>query len=419
MGVRSSYDVKTNRESRVKKSILVAALMATSCVAVATVSVAQISRTKYTDFKDIYYPAGVQVQNAPEIPYDPVDTHFFKFPKSAKYGQDIDFGEVSAVTDDDQGNVYVLNRNNVEGNVYGGNATEVLEFDAKGNFVREIGDRAYGFAYGHGIRVHKGFLYVVDKGSDMVTKFNLKTGKQEMVLGRRAEAADAYWERNPGDRSKQAPEDGAFAQPTDIAFDSQDNMYVSDGYVHSRVAKFSPDGTYLGTWGTHGSGPGQFSTVHNIQIDKNDHVWVADRANARVQEFDTQGNFIKEIIIRVPTKTYTPDLGHEQPPAPCAAAPAGPCPTSMDRPGAPDALCYNSKENVMFLGDIYPGRVYKIDLDGKVLGYFGHVGRAPGNSGPIHGLACGNANVIYTAEFVNDRVERFVIHPEKAMVTGN
>jgi len=400
-----------------KKSILIAALTATSCLAVASVSYAEISRSKYTDFKDIYYPPGVETQNAPEIPFDPVDIHFFKFPKAAKYGQNIDFGEVSAVTDDPQGNVYVLNRNDVEGNVYGGNATEVLEFDAKGNYVREIGHHAYGFAYGHGIRVHKGFLYVVDKGADMVTKFNLTTGKQEMVLGRRAEASSPYWLSNPGDRAKRAPEDGAFAEPTDIAFDSNDNMYVSDGYVHSRVAKFSPDGTYLGTWGKKGSGQGEFNTVHNIQIDKNDHVWVADRANARVQVFDTGGNFLKEVIIKVPTKTYVPDLGHEQPPAPCAGA--TPCPTSMTRPGAPDALCYSPKEGVMFLGDIYPGRVYKIDLEGKVLGYFGHVGRAPGNSGPIHGLACNNANVIYTAEFVNDRVERFVIHPEKATMTGN
>jgi len=402
----------------VKKSILVAALMATSCLAIASVSVAQIERPKIADFKDIYYPPGTPIQTAPEIPFDPVDIHWFKFPKAAKYGENVDFGEVSAVTDDPQGNVYVLNRNNVEGNVYGGNATEVLEFDAKGNYVREIGHHAYGFAYGHGIRVHRGFLYVVDKGADMVTKFNLKTGKQEMVLGRRAEASSPYWLSNPGDRAKRAPEDGAFAEPTDIAWDSQENMYVSDGYVHARVAKFSPDGTYLGTWGTHGTGPGQFNTVHNIQIDKNDHVWVADRGNGRLQIFDTQGNFIKEIVIRVPTKSYQADLGHEEPPTGGAdAAPAGI--GLLARPGTPDALCYNEKEGVMFLGDIYPGRVYKIDLDGKVLGYFGHVGRAPGNSGPIHGLACGNANIIYTAEFVNNRVERFVIHPEKATMTGN
>jgi DNA-binding beta-propeller fold protein YncE len=409
-------------ESRVKKSVLVAALVSASCLAMAGASFAQISRTKYNDFKDIYYPPNVPVQNAPEIPFDPVDTHFFKFPPASKYGQNIDFGEVSAVTDDAQGNIYVLNRNNVEGNVYGGNATEVLEFDAKGNYVREIGHHAYGFAYGHGIRVHKGYLWVVDKGADMATKFDLKTGKQMMVLGRRNEASSPYWTSNPGDRAKRDPEDGAFAEPTDIAWDSKENMYISDGYVHSRVAKFSPDGTYLGTWGKKGTGPGEFNTVHNVQVDKNDHVWVADRGNGRIQVFDTEGNFLKEVIIRVPTKTYTPDLGHEAPPAPGVGDPSKPPPAGtglMTRPGTPDALCYNEKEGVMYLGDIYPGRVYKIDLDGKVLGYFGHVGRAPGNSGPIHGLACNNPNVIYTAEFVNDRVERFVIHPENAKVTGN
>ena len=52
-------------------------------------------------------------------------------------------------------------------------------------------------------------------------------------------------------------------------------------------------------------------------------------------------------------------------------------------------------------------------------GYFGHVGKAWGNPGSIHGLACRNPDIIYTAEFINDRVERFVLHPKDAKVTGN
>ena len=403
-----------------KRSTLIALLMSAGCLAIAGASDAQIQKPKYTDYKDIRFPAAFPSQLAPEIPFDKIDTNFFKFPADLKYGQHIDFGEVAAVTDDAAGNIYVLNRNNVKGGVYGSAATEVLMFDAKGNYVREYGHNQYGFAYGHGIRVHNGALYVVDKGADMVTAFDLKSGRNIMVLGRRNEGSSAYWEQNPGDRAKRPPEDGAFAEPTDIAWDSHNNMYVSDGYVHSRVAKFDKDGTYIGTWGTQGTQPGQFRTVHNIQIDKNDHVWVADRTNGRIQVFDTEGNFLREVIVNVPTKTYTADLGHEGPPPHYDADNSNDKPQNlMTRPGTPDALCYSPKEGVMYLGDIYPGRVYKLDLSGKVLGYFGHVGKAPGNSGPIHGLACGNANIIYTAEFVNNRVERFVIHPEAAKVTGN
>ena len=82
------------------------------------------------------------------------------------------------------------------------------------------------------------------------------------------------------------------------------------------------------------------------------------------------------------------------------------------RPGTPDALCIpKDNPNVVFVGDLYPGRVYKIDLSGKVLGYFGHVGKKPGEMGGIHGLACPSENLIYTAEFINWRVQKFVLHP--------
>src|SRR6185437_4372057 len=199
---------------------------------------------------------------------------------------------------------------------------------------------------------------------------------------------------------------GGFAAPTDIAWDSHGNIYISDGYVHSRIAKFDPHGNWIGTWGKQGTGPGEFRTVHNVQIDRNDHVWVADRTNGRIQMFDTDGNFIKEIILNVPTKVYQPLMGHQYPPK-YDVDNSNDKPQNLEaRPGTPDALCYNAKENVMFVGDIYPGRVYKVDLNGKVLGYFGHVGKEWGDPGSIHGLACRNPNIIYTAEFVNDRVER-------------
>ncbi len=404
-----------------KKSFLVAACLSAATLTTATVAFAQLERRPIVEYKDIHYPAAFATpQHPPEIPFDPVDAHWWKLPPGATYGQNIDFGEVAAVTDNDKGHVFVLNRNDERGNVYGGNATQILEFDEKGKFVREIGHNQYSLGYGHGIRVDRhGNIWVVDKGTDMVTEFNGVTGKQMMVLGRRAEASGPYWTSNPEDRSKRPPEEGALASPTDVAWDSKGNTYVSDGYVHSRVAKFDPDGNWIGTWGKEGTRPGEFRIVHNVQIDRNDHVWVADRTNGRIQVFDTNGNFLKEVILNVPTKAYQPLMGHQYPNK-YDVDNSNEKPQDLEaRPGTPDALCYNARENVMFVGDIYPGRVYKIDLDGKVLGYFGHVGKAWGNPGSIHGLACRNPNLIYTAEFINDRVERFVLHPEAAKVTGN
>jgi hypothetical protein len=404
-----------------KRILKVALLAGVGMGLLGTAAMAELEVRPIVDYKDIYYPPEfAKPQIAPEIPFDKVDPHWFKLPPSAPYGQDVDFGEVSAVTTNSKGHVFVLNRNDVRGNVYGGNATQVLEFDEKGNYVREIGHGMYGFAYGHGIRVDKDDnIWVVDKGADMVTKFDGVTGKQLLVLGRRAEASSPYWKGSPEDRAERPPEEGGFAAPTDVAWDSKGNIYISDGYIHCRVAKFDPHGNWIGSFGKCGTGPGEFHTVHNVQIDKNDHVWVADRTNGRIQIFDTNGNYLRQVIINVPTKKYQPLMGHQYP---SKYEPFTPDKKQNlePRPGTPDALCQpKDNPNVMIIGDIYPGRVYKIDLSGKVLGYFGHVGKEWGNPGSIHGIACPSENLIYTAEFVNDRVERFVLHPERAKVTGN
>jgi sugar lactone lactonase YvrE len=351
------------------------------------------------------YPPGFETpQVAPEIPFDLPNPDYFVLPG------DMNFGEVSAVATNSKGHVFILSRSNAKGNLHGGSATQVFEFDEKGKYVREYGRDLYSFGYGHGIRIDKNDnIWVVDKGTDMATQINAKTGKVMMVLGRREELSARYWtqEREADNRP---PEEGGFREPTDIAWDSKGNMYISDGYVHSRVAKFDKDGKWLGTWGKRGFGNGEFNIVHNIAVDKFDRVWVADRANGRLQVFDTEGNFIKQVIINVATPPVRPIMGHQYPPQ----ADAKPGSVFAYRPGAPDALCIPpDNPNVMFIGDLYPGRIYKIDLEGKVLGYFSHVGKLPGETGSTHGIACPSENLIYTAEFENWRTQRWVLHPER------
>jgi DNA-binding beta-propeller fold protein YncE len=385
---------------------------------------AQIQKPKLNE--TYFYPPGFDTpQVAPEIPFDTPSPDYFVLPPAG----DMQFGEISAVTSNSKGHVFVLSRSNAKGDVHGGSATQVFEFDEKGKYVKEWGRDIYSFGYGHGIRVDKDDnLWVVDKGTDMVTKFSKTTGKVLMVLGRREELTTKFWLTPPagrGGEARQRPgyvndeEDGSFKEPTDVAWDSEGNIYVSDGYVHSRVAKFDKYGTWIGTWGhknTTKNGeiplPGEFSTVHNVQVDKYDHVWVADRSNGRAQVFDTNGNFLRQVILNVPVGHaggYQPLMGHQMPPPPDDKQ------GGELRPGTPDALCIPpDNPNVIFFGDVYPGRVYKVNItDGKVLGWFGHVGRRPGEMGAIHGLACPSENVIYTAEFVAERVQKFVLHPER------
>ncbi len=53
------------------------------------------------------------------------------------------------------------------------------------------------------------------------------------------------------------------------------------------------------------TGPGQFSTPHTIAVDRNDNVYVGDRANRRIQVFDTEGKFLRMFTIDVPPDPAT------------------------------------------------------------------------------------------------------------------
>lgn len=383
-------------------------LASLSCVLWAAAAHAQLERRAISEH--YYYPPAFQSpQVAPEIPFDTPNPDYFVLPGDAN------FGEISAVATNSKGHVFILSRSNAKGDIHGGSATQLFEFDASGKYIRELGRDLYSFGYGHGVRVDKDDnIWVIDKGTDMVTKFNNRTGKVMMVLGRREELTTPYWERHAEDRVGKPAEEGGFGEPTDVAWDSKGNIYVSDGYVHSRVAKYDRDGNWVGTWGKRGNGPGEFWTVHNIFVDKNDHVWVADRSNGRLQVFDTEGNFLKEVIINVATPPRQPLMGHEYPPDEHEVGAPGKLVNYAYRPGAPDALCSPpDNPDVMFVADLYPGRIYKIDLNGKVLGYFGHVGKLPGETGAVHGIACPSENLIYTAEFINWRTQKWVLHPER------
>lgn len=84
-----------------------------------------------------------------------------------------------------------------------------------------------------------------------------------------------------------------FDQPTDVDVAPDGSFYVTDGYGNSRVVKFTADGKYIKEWGTKGSQEGQFNLPHAVDVDQAGNVYVADRENQRVQEFDGNGSFLK------------------------------------------------------------------------------------------------------------------------------
>jgi NHL repeat len=331
----------------------------------------------------------------PEIPYRSV-------PDSLKLPPDLYFGEVSGVAVNSAGHVFVFSRGNTTGPAYGAAAAQLLEFDAHGNFVREIGHNLYAWSFAHTVKVDPwGNIWATDKGSDMVIKFNA-AGRVVMVFGRKQEASDEGTGPLKHVHPPLPPVDGMFRQVTDVAWDAAGNTYISDGYINSRVAKVDKNGDWIKSWGEPGTGPGQFNTPHSIAVDAQGNVYVADRGNRRIQVFDGDGNFLRQFTIDVP--------------APPNARPAiGPKPTATTgtmAPGAPWAICITpGPHQFLYSADAYPGRIYKLTLDGKVLGMLGESGKQLKQFGWIHEIACPSENELYVAELLNWRVQKLILAP--------
>ena len=83
-------------------------------------------------------------------------------------------------------------------------------------------------------------------------------------------------------------------------------------------------------------------------------------------------------------------------------------------PGAPWAICITKGANqFLYSADAFPGRIYKLTLDGKLLGQIGGGGRTMGKFGWVHEIACPSENTLYVGEILNWRVQKLTLHPER------
>src|SRR6266700_4029018 len=300
----------------------------------------------------------VSAQQPPEIRYHSVPD-FLKLPP------DVYFGEVPGVAVNSKGHIFVFTRGNSAGPAYAASAAQLLEFAPDSKFLREIGHNLYAWSFAHAVKVDKGDnIWAVDKGSDMVIKFNPE-GRVVLVFGRKQEASDEGTAPLKHPKPPLPPVDGMFRQVTDVSWDAAGNAYVTDGYINSRVAKIDKDGNWLKSWGEPGDQPGQFNLPHSIAVDARDAI----------------GN--------KPTAT-----------------------TGTMAPGSPWSICITPGPNqVLYSSDAFPGRVYKLSLDGKVLGMFGKAGKQLGQFGWIHEMACPSENELYVSEILNWRVQKLVLEP--------
>ncbi|MGB7541293.1 MAG: peptidyl-alpha-hydroxyglycine alpha-amidating lyase family protein [Burkholderiales bacterium] len=338
-------------------------------------------------------------QPAPVIRFESVP-NFLKLPK------DLYLGEATGVAVNSRGHVFVFSRGNTNGPAYAASAAQLLEFGPDGRFIREIGKNLYAWAFAHTVRIDRqDNIWAVDKGSDMVVKFNPQ-GRVVMVFGRKQEASDEDTAPLKHPKPPLPAEDGRFRQVTDVTWDPAGNIFISDGYVNSRIAKIDKNGNWIKSWGERGDKPGEFNTPHSIAADAQGNVYVADRFNRRIQVFDGDGNFLRAITIDVPfDHSVRPVIGNM--PDPDATK-------GTFAPGAPWTVCITPGPNpVLYTSDAYPGRLYKLSLDGKVLGVLGESGRQLKQFGWIHEIACPSENVVYVAELLNWRVQKLILHPPR------
>ena len=311
---------------------------------------------------------------APEIPYESV-------PNLLKMPAGLYMGEGIGVATSSKGQLYVFTRSG---------ESRVFEFDPTGRFVKEFGADSYGYGFAHAVRVDKDDnVWTVDEGTNVILKYNPQ-GKLLMVLGKRPDAIDQL-----GMMPGIAPYSGAnrpysFHRPTDIAWDPEGNIFVSDGYTDSRVVKYDKNGRFIKSAGARGSGPLQFSTPHTIAVDAKGMVYVGDRGNARIVVLDNDLN----------QKAVYDHVG----------APWGMCISA-----GPHQYLYTSNSIGTTLDERLEettGEIYKMELDGTVLGRFGKPGKALKEFASVHQLDCRNPNEIYVAEIQGWRVQKILLRPQ-------
>jgi len=329
-----------------------------------------------------FLAASALAQNsASEIKFDSV-------PNAIQLPAGLYLGEVAGVATNSKGDIFVYTRTGhptvtigtMRPFAHGG--SRMFQFDRTGKYVREIGKNTYGFMTAAQVRVDPADnIWAVDEMSNMVMKFDPE-GRVAMLLGRKAES-EIIPPRTPGGNGAGQPTD-LFNRPTDVAWDTAGNIFVADGAGNARIAKFDKDGKFLKSWGKRGAAPGEFANVLSIAVDAQGNVYAGDGGNKRIQVFDNNGEF----------KTAFSNFGN------------------------PQAMCISKGSNpVLYVSNSNPwndidaaGEIYRMRLDGTVLGKFGRAGRLPKEFGAVNSIDCRGESTLFVGELANLRVQKLVLH---------
>lgn len=211
-----------------------------------------------------------------------VPSDYIHVPNWPSLPTDFEMGQVTGVAVGAEQRVYVFHRSDrtwtktfptepIRGHT-------IAVFDAKtGKLLSTLGSQT--FIMPHGLSVDKeGNLWLTDVGSHQVFKIEPRSGKVLLTLGTAGVAGS---------------DPSHFARPTDVGFAKDGAVFVSDGYINTRIVRYSAGGKYLGEWGTAGSQPGEFDLPHGISVSGK-RIYVCDRSNLRVQVFNLKGRYLDQ-----------------------------------------------------------------------------------------------------------------------------
>src|SRR5437879_3138953 len=324
--------------------------------------------------------AKATITGVPEIPFTTV-SNFLKLPPGESLGESV------AVATNSKANIYLYHRRDT---------TRLFEFDKNGTYLREIGKGYYGFEFAHSVRVDKDDnIWTVDEGTNLVTKFSPE-GKVLMVIGRRPPAVDGpvVFPAGPNPPAQKY----IFCRPTDVGWDPQGNIFVSDGYCNNRVVKYDKNGRFIAQAGSEkaGNALGQFNLPHGMQVDGKGNVWVADRSNFRYQVLDNDLKPLREITNLGVGWTVCISQGPHQYAFLSNSNPNG------NQPGTWDIT----------------GEIYKAELDGAGLGKFGQPDKLAPGFQVFHMMDCRNPNEVIAGEIESWRVQKLILQSGAAKTGG-
>jgi len=279
---------------------------------------------------------------------------------------DISWAAIPAVTLDADGNLWMFTRR----------APSVQVYAPDGRYLFGWGD----MPGAHGLKIDRdGYVWLTDVHRHVVEK-RTRDGKVLMTLGVENEAGT---------------DEHHFFKPTDLAFASNGDIFVTDGYGNARVLHFTKDGTFINMWGSLGTEDGQFSLPHAIVIDSKDRLYVADRNNARVQIYSTDGTLLD----------------------------------SWKRLMVPWTFCITASDEIWVCGStpmIWPGKplgcppkdqiIAKFNTDGKMLELHGFPkgvdgAEQPGDLNWVHGIAVDGQGDLYLGDITGKRLQKFLRRP--------